>query len=196
MSSQIRILSGKYKNTVLRAPDGLNTRPTTGRVVENLFNILQHYCFSNEEIFSFSGKKILDLCAGSGRLGIEAISRGALRAVFIDTDIAARAAIRENVDKLHLNGTTRIFSRNVIDLGSMPSQAKGPFDLIFCDAPYNKNIPAVALQNAYNYGWIAQNALIIVETEKADNVISLSFMTSKIQKIYGNTMLHFFEVKD
>ena len=100
---------GKYKGTHLEAPTGLNTRPTTGRVAENLFNILQHYKFRDESFFLFEGKKVLDLCAGSGRLGIEALSRGAARSIFIDTDASARGTIRGNLDKLHLNGVSRFF---------------------------------------------------------------------------------------
>lgn len=193
MGSQIRILAGKYKATHLSAPEGDNTRPTTGRVAENLFNILQHYKFADGRFLDFEGKKILDLCAGSGRLGIEALSRGALRAIFVDTDASARGCIRGNLDKLHLNGVSRIFSRDVKDLGTMPPQAKGPFDIIFCDAPYGKNIPEAALQNAFEHEWIAKGALIIIETEKEKTIPDFSFATLQSEKIYGQTKLHFFE---
>jgi len=193
MGSQIRILAGKYKATHLSAPEGMNTRPTTGRVAENLFNILQHYKFSDDRFLDFEGKKILDLCAGSGRLGIESLSRGASRAIFVDIDANARGCIRGNLDKLHLNGVSRIFSRDVKDLGTMPPQAKGPFDIIFCDAPYGQNIPATSLQNAFDNGWIAEGALIIIETEKEKNISDFSFAALKLEKIYGQTKLHFFE---
>ena len=112
----MRIVGGQYKGRAIAAPPGRDTRPTSDRARESLFNILAHADWSP----GIEGRRVLDLFAGSGALGFEAMSRGAVFALFVETDSAARGAIRDNIETLGLFGTTRIHRRDATDLGMKP----------------------------------------------------------------------------
>ena len=123
---------------------------------EALFNILTHSYGD-----PVTGARVLDLFAGTGALGIEAISRGAAYALFVDDGVEARALLRDNVETLGLGGVTRIFRRDATKLG--PAHPLEPFSLVFLDPPYGKGLAKMALTSAREGGWLKPEALIVVE---------------------------------
>jgi 16S rRNA (guanine966-N2)-methyltransferase len=179
----MRIVAGKFRSATVEAPKGLDTRPTSDRVRQALFNVLEH----GSPHADFEGKRVLDLFAGSGALGIEALSRGAKFVLFIEDSAEARAAIRRNVDALKLTGVTKIFRRDATNLG--PAQTLQPFDLIFCDPPYGKGLGEAALQSAVDGGWVAKKAIAVLE-ERAGLEIRLPAPFEMIdQREYGDTQI-------
>jgi 16S rRNA (guanine966-N2)-methyltransferase len=156
---QMRIVGGRFKGRAIVTPPGQGTRPTGDRAREAAFNILAHAPWSE----GIDGKRVLDLFAGSGALGIEALSRGAAFALFVETEAAARAAIRDNVEALGLFGVTRIHRRDATDLGVKPAGLGDPFDLVFLDPPYGKGLGEAALLRLRDGGWITPGALIVFE---------------------------------
>jgi 16S rRNA (guanine966-N2)-methyltransferase len=153
----MRIITGKFKGAKIEAPEGLATRPTSDRVRQALFNVLEH----GAPAVDFEGCRVLDLFAGSGALGLEALSRGARFCLFIEEDAAARAAIRRNVEALGLTGVTKIWRRDATSLG--PAGTLTPFDLIFCDPPYAQSLGERALASAVAGGWVAADAIAVIE---------------------------------
>lgn len=155
----MRIVSGTFKGRAIEAPAGRDTRPTSDRTREGVFNILAHAGWSP----GVEGRRVLDLFAGSGALGLEAISRGAAFALFVETDAAARGVIRDNIEALGLFGVTRIHRRDATDLGVKPLGLGDPFDLAFLDPPYHKGLGERALAALATGGWIAPDALVVFE---------------------------------
>lgn len=156
----MRIIAGKYKGRPLTAPKGTATRPTSDRAREAIFNVLAHA----EWAPPLEGARVIDLFAGSGGLGLEALSRGAAFALFVETDNAARGAMRKNIEEMSLFGQTRIHRRSAIALGPRPANLGAAFDLAFMDPPYHKDLVEPALKELLNGGWLTQDAAIIVET--------------------------------
>jgi 16S rRNA (guanine966-N2)-methyltransferase len=152
----MRVVGGALRGRTLAAPQSQAIRPTADRLRESLFNILAH-AYGDPA----SGARVLDLFAGTGALGIEAISRGAAFALFIDDGAEARALIRENVTALGLGGVTRIFRRDASKLG--PAHPLEPFTLVFLDPPYGQGLGEKALVSAHEGGWLTAQALIVVE---------------------------------
>jgi 16S rRNA (guanine966-N2)-methyltransferase len=152
----MRVVGGDLRGRTLAAPKSQAIRPTTDRLRESLFNILTH-AYGDP----IGGARVLDLFAGTGALGIEALSRGAAFALFVDDAAEARALLRENVATLGLGGTTRIFRRDATKLG--PAHPIEPFSLVFLDPPYGKELAEKALASARDGGWLVPEALIIVE---------------------------------
>ncbi len=160
----MRIVAGRLRGRPLVAPPGAGTRPTSDRTRETLFNMLAHGSFTPPGGPSApQGMRVLDLFAGSGALGLEALSRGAVRAVFVEQDSAARAALRRNIEALDLTGATRVLRRDAADLGPLPGPAGGRFDLVLLDPPYRRDLAARALASALTGGWLAPGALAIAE---------------------------------
>jgi 16S rRNA (guanine966-N2)-methyltransferase len=152
----MRIVGGRLRGRALAAPKSQAIRPTADRLRESLFNILLH-AYGDP----ITGARVLDLFAGTGALGLEAVSRGAAFALFVDDGAEARALIRANVEALGLGGTTRIFRRDARKLG--PAHPLAPFSLVFLDPPYGKGLAEQALHAARAGGWLAGDALIVVE---------------------------------
>jgi 16S rRNA (guanine966-N2)-methyltransferase len=152
----MRVIGGRLRGRSLAAPKSQAIRPTADRLREALFNILVH-AYGDP----VSGARVLDLFAGTGALGIEAISRGAAFTLFVDDGAEARALLRGNVEALGLGGSTRIFRRDATRLG--PAHPLEPFSLVFLDPPYGKGLAEKALQSAREGGWFAPDALIVVE---------------------------------
>ncbi|MGE4373477.1 MAG: 16S rRNA (guanine(966)-N(2))-methyltransferase RsmD [Xanthobacter sp.] len=152
----MRIVGGTMKGRALKGPTSSTTRPTSDRLRESLFNVLAHGYGD-----ACNGARVLDLFAGTGALGLEALSRGARFALFVEEAAGARATIRDNVEALGLTGATRIFRRDTTRLG--PHTGAAPYDLVFCDPPYGKSLGEAALAAARVGGWLAENALIVME---------------------------------
>lgn len=158
----MRIVSGQFKGRAIAAPKTKNTRPTSDRARETLFNILAHADWAP----ALDGARVMDLFAGSGALGLEALSRGAGFCLFVETAHDARGAIRSNIEGLGLFGVTKIHRRSAIDLGALPGAIGDPFELIFMDPPYNKGLVEPCLRALKAGGWLAEDALIVVETAR------------------------------
>jgi 16S rRNA (guanine966-N2)-methyltransferase len=152
----MRIVSGKFRGRNLKGPSSNAIRPTSDRLRESIFNILVH-AYADP----ITDAHVLDLFAGSGALGLEALSRGAEYALFVEEAAEARALIRTNVESLSLTGTTKIYRRDAARLGDMgPMQ---PFDLVFCDPPYGQGLAEKSLVAARDGKWLAPSALVVVE---------------------------------
>jgi 16S rRNA (guanine966-N2)-methyltransferase len=152
----MRVVGGSLRGRTLAAPKSQSIRPTADRLREALFNILIH-AYDNP----LAGARVLDLFAGTGALGIEALSRGAAFTLFVDDGAEARALLRENIATLGLGGTSRIFRRDATKLG--PAYPVEPFALAFLDPPYGKGLAEQALASARAGGWLLPDALIVVE---------------------------------
>jgi 16S rRNA (guanine966-N2)-methyltransferase len=152
----MRIVGGKFRGRALAAPRSAAIRPTSDRLRESLFNILLH-----GHGLPTTGTRVLDLFAGTGALGLEAISRGAAQALFVETSVEGRSLIRENIEALGLTGVTRILRRDATSLGRAGTIA--PFDLVFCDPPYGKGFGEKALASAAAGGWLNEGALCVLE---------------------------------
>ena len=159
-------------------------RPTSDRVRESLFNLLAHGDYPEIE-----GARVLDLFAGTGALGFEALSRGASRVVFIDDGPAARGLIRQNIDTLGVIGQTKLWRRDATRLGPCRGE---PFDLIFADPPYGKGIGIAALNSARAGGWIAPGALVVLEESGSAEVTYPEGLELRDDRIYGETRLLIF----
>ena len=156
----MRVVGGRLRSRPIAGPKGEGLRPTADRLREALFNILAHGYGD-----PVAGARVLDLFAGTGALGIEAISRGAAYALFVDEGVEARALLRQNTETLGLGGVTRIFRRDATRLG--PAHPLEPFSLAFLDPPYGKGLAEKALTSARAGGWLQPQVLVVVE-EAAD----------------------------
>jgi 16S rRNA (guanine966-N2)-methyltransferase len=152
----MRVVGGRLRGRALKGPQSQTIRPTADRLRESLFNILVHAYGDPIE-----GARVLDLFAGTGALGIEALSRGAAFALFVDDGVEARALLRGNVEALGLGGTTKVFRRDATQLG--PAHPVEPFSLVFADPPYGKGLAEKALTSARDGGWLVPGALLVVE---------------------------------
>ncbi len=155
----MRIVSGRFRGRALIAPPGSATRPTADRARQALFNVLSHASWAPD----LDGARAIDLFAGSGGLGIEALSRGAAFCLFVETGEAARGAIRDNIEALHLFGETRVHRRDATDLGLRPAGAGDPFDLAFLDPPYGMGLGERALESLAAGGWLKPGAVVVLE---------------------------------
>jgi 16S rRNA (guanine966-N2)-methyltransferase len=180
----MRVVAGRLRSRPIAAPKSGAIRPTADRLREALFNILIHGYGD-----PVSGARVLDLFAGTGALGIEALSRGAGYALFVDDAAEARALLRENMETLGLAGVTRIFRRDAARLG--PIYPVEPFTLAFLDPPYRKGLAEQALISAREGGWLVPHALAIVE-EAADADFSTPGGFDELERrSYDDTMFVF-----
>jgi 16S rRNA (guanine966-N2)-methyltransferase len=180
----MRVVGGRLRGRTLSAPKDQAIRPTSDRLRESLFNILIHVYGD-----PVGGARVLDLFAGTGALGIEAISRGAEFCLFVDDGAEARALIRQNVDTLGLGQVTRVFRRDATKLGAAhPVQ---PFGLVFLDPPYRKELAAPALVALRDGGWLAPDALVVVE-EAADAEVAVALGYEELERrTYDDTVIVF-----
>src|SRR5499433_258374 len=148
----MRVVGGRLRGRNLASPSSRDIRPTADRLRESVFNILTH-AYGDP----ISGARVLDLFAGTGALGIEAISRGAVFALFVDNGAEARALLRNNVEALALGGVTKVFRRDATNLG--PAHPIEPFSIAFLDPPYGKGLAEKALASLRAGGWLTPGAL-------------------------------------
>jgi len=161
-------------------------RPTSDRTRQAIFNILMHRDFGTG--FTLEGAAVADLFAGTGALGIEAISHGARFCLFVDDNPDSRALTRENIEGLGLTGATKIWRRDATDLGPMNTGSGGPFDLVFLDPPYRKNLVAPCLKSLKDGGWLKPGALAVVETDAKETFDTPGFATIETRD-YGETRI-------
>jgi len=183
----MRIVGGDFRGRPLATPSTHAIRPTTDRTREAVFNVLAHRFPDNLE-----GARVLDLFAGTGALGLEALSRGAGYAVFIEESTEGRGLIRSNVEVFGLTGKTKIFRRDATALGDAGTLA--PFNLLFADPPYGKGLGERALQSAQQGGWLSQGALCVVEEAASAPFEPGSGFSIVDERSYGETMIRFIEV--
>jgi len=160
----LRIVAGSRRGRRLVAPPGRDIRPTGARARETLFNVLTQGRVSRAAATPLAGALVLDAFAGTGALGLEALSRGAARVVFMETARAARRALRENIAACAANDDTIVLDADATD----PPPAREPVDLAFLDPPYGAALAEPALAALARRGWFADGALIVVETAARD----------------------------
>ncbi len=182
----MRIVAGAHKGRAIRTPAGRGTRPTSDRAREAVFNVLAHAGWAPP----LEGARVIDAFAGSGALGLEALSRGAAFCLFIETDHAARGVIRSNIETMALFGVTRLHRRSATDLGPKPAGLGAPFDLVFLDPPYGRGLVPPALAGLASGGWLAPEAVAVVETA-ADETLDLPGWTVLDGREYGAAAVRF-----
>ena len=181
----MRIVGGQFRGRPLAAPAHEGTRPTSDRVREAIFNILAH----GVPEFTLAGARVIDLFAGTGALGIEALSRGAAFCLFVEQEAEARALIRRNVETLGLTGVTKIFRRDATELG--PAGRNGGFTLAFLDPPYGQGLAERALAAAADGGWLAPGAIVVIEERKGTAISLPAGFDALDQRTWGDTQALF-----
>src|SRR6478672_6284276 len=176
----MRIVGGRLKGRNLASPSSRDIRPTADRLRESVFNILIH-AYDDP----ISDSRVLDLFAGTGALGIEAVSRGAAFTLFVDNGAEARALLRNNVEALGLGGVTKVYRRDATNLG--PAHPMQPFSLVFLDPPYGKQLAEKALASLRDGGWLIPGALAVVEEAAGANVLAPSGFSELERRKYDDT---------
>jgi 16S rRNA (guanine966-N2)-methyltransferase len=182
----LRVTGGQFRGRPLAEPPDNRVRPTSDKVRQAIFNILAHNDFG----FDLEGAKVIDLFAGTGALGLEALSRGACFALFVDDSAESRALIRTNIEALNLTGATKIWRRDATALGPMAAGAGGPFTLAFLDAPYRKALSGKALASLVEGTWLAPGALAIAETAADEKLSAPAGYRLLDTRSYGETAVH------
>ena len=177
----MRVISGAFRGRRLKEPPGFDIRPTSDMVKESIFNIVQ---------FDIEGRRVLDLFAGTGQLGIEALSRGAKSVVFVDSSSDAVKLIRENIKICGVSGVSEIYRRDALSFLKYCE----PFDLIFSDPPFDSQLSAAAINKIIEFDKLNANGIIISET-RADIAAEFVLPTSYSQKeyIYGKVKITRYE---
>jgi 16S rRNA (guanine966-N2)-methyltransferase len=183
----MRIVGGKFKGRAIRTPEGGNTRPTSDRARESIFNVLAHA----EWAPSLEGARVIDAFAGSGALGFEAMSRGAAFCLFVETESSARGCIRDNIEAFQLFGSTRIHRRSAVDLGSKPAGLGEPFSIVFLDPPYAYNLVPPALDQLARGAWITPQALAVAETSSDEEAPVAPGWEKLDERLYGAARVTF-----
>lgn len=176
----MRIVGGRFRGRPLKGPRSDAIRPTSDRLRETIFNILAH-AYDDP----VAGARVLDLFAGTGAMGLEALSRGAAFALFVDEGAEARGLIRENVEALGLGGATRLFRRDATRMG--PAAPNAPFSLVFCDPPYGRELAPRALSACAAGGWLVPGALVVVEEAQGAVVTLPEGFEEAERRDYGET---------
>jgi 16S rRNA (guanine966-N2)-methyltransferase len=182
----MRIVGGRLKGRALLTPSSRAIRPTSERLRESIFDILEHRFPGRIE-----GARVVDLFAGTGALAIEALSRGARFALFVDNGAEARALLRANVEALALGAVTRIWRADATKLGSAP--AGGPFALAFLDPPYGQRLAHPALASLLDGGWLEPNALCVVEEASKAEIAAPIGLALVDERFYGDTKIAIFQ---
>ena len=176
----MRVVGGRLKGRNLASPASRDIRPTADRLREAIFNILIH-AYDDP----IQDARVLDLFAGTGALGVEAVSRGAKFALFIDNGAEARALMRDNVEALGLGGVTKVYRRDATNLG--PAHPMEPFSLVFLDPPYGKGLADEALVSLRDGGWLTAGALLVVEEAKAAEFKGAEGFSELERRAYDDT---------
>ena len=183
----MRIVGGKFRGRALKTPETQDIRPTTDRARESLFNIL-----INQLGHDWFKIRTLDMFAGTGALGLEALSRGASHALFVETSVEGRGLIRDNIEAFGLTGIARLLRRDATDMG--PVGTMEPFNLAFADPPYSKGLGEAAFASAANGGWLSQNALCVLEEAASSPFTLPQGFALQDERRYGDTCLRFMRI--
>ena len=181
----MRVVAGKFRGRPLATPADQRVRPTSDRVREAVFNVLAH----GIDDFAIDGARVIDLFAGTGALGIEALSRGAAACLFVEEDAEARGLIRQNVETFQLTGITRIYRRDATDLGEAGNRDR--YDLAFLDPPYGKGLGEKAIAAAIAGGWLEPGAVIVLEERKGTAISWPAGCQLLETRSWGDTEVHF-----
>lgn len=179
----MRIVAGRLRGRSIASPQHSGLRPTSDRVRESVFNVLEH----GVEDLALTGARVIDLFAGTGALGLEALSRGAAFCLFVEDNAQARALIRDNIDAMQLTGVARIFRRDATDLG--PAGTLAPFTLAFLDPPYGKGLAERALSALAAGGWLSPDAIAVLEERAGTEIVLPSEFKEIDQRTYGDTQV-------
>lgn len=184
----MRVIGGSLKGrrlSTIKTDGNMSTlRPTTDRIKESLFNIL----FGGKFDIKIEHTRVLDIFAGTGALGVEAISRGAKTCTFIEKNKACVQTLKANIDLCSIEDKTKI---TICDATKIPLNSDQPYDLVFLDPPYRKSLGEVAIKSALDSNWISKSALIILEEGEQKNSLE-GFRLEDIRR-YSDTILHFFK---
>ncbi|MGE5387767.1 MAG: 16S rRNA (guanine(966)-N(2))-methyltransferase RsmD [Hyphomicrobiales bacterium] len=180
----MRIVGGALRGRALTGPRSQSIRPTSDRLRESVFDILAHRF---DDVVT--GAAVIDLFAGAGGLGLEALSRGAARALFVDDGAEARALLRANIETLGLGGVTRVFRRDATKLGAAPPGET--FSLAFLDPPYGKGLAEPALAALIDGGWLAKDALVVIEEAAGAEIELPPALAAEDTRRYGDTQFVF-----
>ena len=184
----MRIVGGEFKGRALATPRSNDIRPTTDRTRESLFNILSH---TYPE--ALDGARVLDCFAGTGAVGLEALSRGAASVLFVETSVEGRGLLRTNIESMGLQGRAKIYRRDATSLG--PVGTMEPFDLMFADPPYGKGLGEQAFRAAQEGGWLNDGALAILEERAGvDPDVGDGFEAIESRE-FGDTRMHFYRYR-
>ena len=183
----MRIVGGRFGGRSLSGPKSDGIRPTSDRLRETIFNILTHGYGD-----PVPGARVIDLFAGTGAMGIEAISRGAAYSLFVDEGAQARGLIRENVEMLGLGGVTRLFRRDATRMGKLDGGE--PYGLVFCDPPYGRDLSPPALASCLAGGWLTPDAIVVVEESVEAPLTLPEGFTELDRRAYGDTRVVFGQV--
>ncbi|MFB2549543.1 16S rRNA (guanine(966)-N(2))-methyltransferase RsmD [Ensifer soli] len=184
----MRIVGGEFRGRTLAAPASNDIRPTTDRTRESLFNILSH---AYPE--ALDGTRVLDLFAGTGAVGLEALSRGCRQALFVEQGVEGRGLLRVNIEALGLQGRAKIFRRDATDLG--PAGTMEPFHLLFADPPYGRGLGERALDAAARGNWLVDGALVLLEESAEASPVPGPSFERLDERPFGDTRIHFFRYR-
>lgn len=182
----MRIVGGRLSGRQLATPKGNAIRPTTDRTRESLFNILSHG-FS----VHFDDKNVLDLFAGTGALGFEALSRGAKSVVFVEESVEGRGLIHQNIEEFCLTGVTRILRRDATHMGNIGTIS--PFHIVFADPPYGKSLGEQAFISAMKGGWLHNDAIVVLEETKEASINLPKNFQLVDERSYSNTVIRIYK---
>ncbi len=183
----MRIIAGTHRGRILVAPKGHSTRPTADRVRQALFDVLEHASWS----LGLSGLRVIDLFAGSGALGLEALSRGASFCLFVDQDGAAVEAVTRNLEGFSLSARAWVERRDATRLHPAGPASGAPFDLAFLDPPYGRGLAAPALDALLSGGWLAPDASVIVEQGLEERDLAAPNLESLDSRRWGAAQVAF-----
>jgi 16S rRNA (guanine966-N2)-methyltransferase len=182
----MRIVGGIYRGKAIQGPSSTATRPTSDRVRESIFNILAHGVARIE----IDGARVMDIFAGTGALGLEALSRGARFCQFVDESAEARGLIRRNADALGVIGLAKIWRRDAANLG--PCAPQSPFSLVFVDPPYNRSLGEKALSSLVEGEWLSPGAVVVLEEAEKAEIADVPGLALLDRRDYGDTQVRFY----
>jgi 16S rRNA (guanine966-N2)-methyltransferase len=177
----LKIVGGKHRGRAIEAPGGHDVRPTASRAREALFNILAHANWNDDGTSPLVGARVLDAFAGSGALGLEALSRGAAHATFLDNDARSIKLIGENVRKLGETASAKVVRADA----TRPPPGRDPCDLVFLDPPYRSGQAAPALAALAEAGWLRSGAVATIELAHNEDLIPPPDFEAIDERRYG-----------
>lgn len=177
----LKIIGGKHRGRAIAPPEGQSTRPTASRARESLFNILMHANWSGDGTSPLIDARVLDAFAGSGALGLEALSRGAAHATFLDNDVAAIKLIGENLRTLKETAAAKVIRADA----TRPPPGREPCDLVFLDPPYRSGLAGPALAALAAAGWLTSGAVATVELANTEDLVPPAGFEAIDERRYG-----------